>query len=129
MRLCLCSLALAGLLLPPVGAQEETLRYSVNWPSGLSLGEAVMEARPGESGRREFEFRLDASIPGVNITDFYRSVTTADFCTQEFHKSLTHGKRQGEETTTVAPERGVARRVTARGGGASEIPVEACVKD
>lgn len=113
---------------------EETLRYSINWPSGLSLGEATLESRAVSSGkdvpsRREFRFTLDASIPGFAVSDRLRSFATDRFCSIEFEKRLKHGTRETAEKTTFDPESRVATRVTDNGGGKTEIPVAACAND
>lgn len=107
----------------------ETLRYSINWPTGLSLGEAEMTARAStrKDAAVEYEFRLDASLPGFPITDVYRSLATAGFCTVEFEKRFTHGGRKGAESTTIRPD-GVAVRQT-EDGGKSELPASTCARD
>jgi uncharacterized protein DUF3108 len=108
--------------------QNETLRFSVNWPTGVSLGHAVMQARQTDDGKWDFEFTLDASIPGITITDRYHSVATADLCSVEFERDSTHGTKKSHDTVTFAQDRGSARRKTA-GGGSSDIGVPACAKD
>jgi hypothetical protein len=129
-------LAAPWRLLPQIGPipDEETLQYAVNWPSGLSLGEArtmARTARPAEGrpARREFEFILDASVPGFVVADRFRSVATPGLCSLEFGKDSSHGKRKAQERSTFDPERKVVTRVTLGGGGQSEIPVAACAKD
>ncbi len=129
----LLSAIAAMLLTTGISLSQETLRYSINWPTGLSLGEAEMNSNPSSSGkdvstRQEFQFRLDASIPGFAITDFYRSLASAQFCSIEFEKQVRHGSKQTEEKTTFHPEQGIATRWTER-GGKSDIPVSQCAKD
>jgi len=126
-------------LLSAAGAQTvpafdgEKLLYSVNWPSGLSLGEAHMEARrmPPQEGKAsgwQFEFHLDAAIPGFAVSDHFRSTASTDLCSVEFEKETTHGKRKAHEKTTFSAEKGKAARETV-GGGKSEIPIGACGRD
>ena len=103
----------------------ETLRYSINWPTGLSLGEAEITARPKASAV-EYEFRLDASLPGFPISDVYRSVASPEFCTLEFEKRFTHGNRKAAETTTVSGTTAVRQ---SEKGGKSEMAVSECAKD
>ncbi len=115
-------------------ADQETLRYNIAWPSGLSVGQAQMSAvfaepAAGAAPRWTFEFTLDAAIPGFQVSDVYRSAATTQLCSLEFHKTLAHGKRKAREKTTFDPEAGVATRVTLGGGGKSRIPIEACAKD
>ena len=108
--------------------QDESLQFNVNWPTGVSLGQAALQARQIEGGRWEFEFTLDASIPGFTITDRYRSVTTADLCSVEFERNATHGAKKTREKVTFAQDRGSARRTTTA-GGSSDLSVPACAKD
>lgn len=108
--------------------EEETLTYTVNWPSGLSLGEATLRARPAGE-RWEFEFELDAAVPGYTVQDRHRSITRADFCGVELEKRFTHGTRKAHERTSFDAERGVALRETLGGGGRSEIPAPGCPRD
>jgi len=118
----------------PVPFGDETLRYSVSWPSGLSLGEGEMRAKrvkgpDGSVERWEFELTLDAAVPGFRVVDKYRSVAMPDLCSVEFEKESTHGKRKARERTTFEPEKGTATRQTMGGGGKSEIPISTCAKD
>ncbi len=114
MRWC----ALAACLLLPAWAEE--LRYSVNWPSGLSLGEAVLEIKPVDPSRTEARMTIDASLPGFAIVDRFRSVSGPRFCSAEFDKSFQHGPRKGSEKLTFEAS-GVRRQTT--GGGTSSVPV------
>ncbi|HWR54524.1 MAG TPA: DUF3108 domain-containing protein [Bryobacteraceae bacterium] len=111
----------------PVPFANETLSYTINWPSGLSLGEGRMTAnRSGEEWR--FGLALDASIPGFTLTDTFASLAAGEFCSREFVKKSTHGKRKTDEKTTFEPDRRIATRETT-GGGKSEISIEACPRD
>jgi len=106
----------------------ETLRYAVNWPSGLGIGEAAMEAsRSGD--RWSFAFSLDASVPGFAASDSYQSLASAGFCSLRLEKQFTHGKRKGAERTTFDPESGTATRETLNGGGKSEFSIGSCPRD
>lgn len=107
---------------------EETLSYTVNWPSGLSLGEGRMTARRA-GDRWELQFVLDAAVPGFEVSDRVRSVATEDFCSLELEKRLTHGKRKANERTTFDIEKGAATRETVGGGGKSEAPISTCARD
>jgi hypothetical protein len=114
--------------------EDETFHYTVNWPSGLSLGEARLRSLklpPADEtpGRWEFDLTLDAAIPSFQVEDHFRSVATPDLCSIEFEKDLRHGKRKANELTTFHHEDQVAVRQTLGGGGKSEIPVPACPKD
>ena len=127
----------ASLLLGTAFASEfpfrpdETLTYSVNWPSGLGLGEGTMGAKlakgsTGEPIGWQFEFQIEAAVPGFSVIDHYRASATKELCSIEFEKVLAHGKRKGQEKTTFGS--GSASRTT-KGGGKSEIMVPECAKD
>jgi hypothetical protein len=107
----------------------ETLRYSINWPTGLSLGEAEMSAKAADRGGAavEYEFRLDASLPGFPITDVYRALASPAFCAVEFEKQAAHGSKKTSEKTVVRAD-GTAVRQT-ENGGKSEFAVPTCAKD
>ena len=108
--------------------QDETLRFQIKWPTGVSLGEGRMQARRIEGGRWQFDLTLDASIPGVTVTDKYRSVATAELCSVEFERNSVHGPRKSRETATFAQDKNSVRRSTG-GGGSSEFNMPACARD
>ena len=117
--------------MPPFDGEK--LIYSVNWPSGLSLGEAQIESRrtvagEGSSAGWRFEFRLEAAIPGFAATDQIRSQADGDFCSIEFEKDSVHGKRKAREKISFDPAKGMATRQTI-GGGSSQIASGACGRD
>src|SRR5262245_20595003 len=87
-----------------------------------------MQARRIGGGRWDFELTLDASIPGVSITDQYHSVATAELCSVEFRRDSIHGPRKSRETVTFAQDKQTAHRVTT-GGGSSDFSVPACARD
>jgi hypothetical protein len=120
------------LLLP---ASAESLRYVINWPSGLSLGEATLASgrtSPGpDKGPQQwsFELSLDASVPGFTMHDDYHSKATSDLCTLELDKDYTHGKRKGQERLTFDQQKNTVTRETLSGGGKSELSVPACARE
>jgi hypothetical protein len=120
------ALAAAPALTQSVGA--ETLNYSVNWPSGLSLGEARFQSQRA-AGRWQYEFTLEAALPGFAVRDRYQSIAGEGGCSLELEKQFTHGQRKGHERTTFDAAQGVATRETLEGGGKSEITTPACPKD
>ena len=110
---------------------NEDLNYSVNWPTGLSLGEGHMRARQTGSIAApgwEFNLSLEASIPGFPILDRYSSTATSDLCAIQFDRIFSHGPRKSNERTVIDRRSGTATRTTAK-GGKSDIPVSDCVKD
>ena len=106
---------------------DEDLNYSINWPTGLSLGEAHMHAKHA-GAQWEFDLTLDATIPGFPIADRYSSLATSDLCSLQFDRVSTHGYRKSDERTTIDRSAGTATRTT-KGGGKSDIPVSDCVRD
>jgi hypothetical protein len=108
----------------------ETLRYNVNWPSGLSLGEAtlVTDNVDASAATRKFELKLDASIPGFAVSDEVVSLAKSDFCSIRLDTKLKHGSKLRNETTAFKPEEGVAERKTAN-GGTSKLPMSSCGRD
>ena len=106
--------------------ENEHLRYSINWPSGLNLGEAQLRT-VAKQGNLDMELTVDAGVPGFPVTDRYRSTSTAAMCAIEFEKDLLHGKRSIKETTKFA--NGAAVRQTKGGGGKTETAIGPCAKD
>ncbi|HWD98133.1 MAG TPA: DUF3108 domain-containing protein [Bryobacteraceae bacterium] len=104
----------------------ESLNYSVNWPSGLNLGEGHLRASQ-EAGNWSFDLTLNASVPGFDVIDHYHSSATPDFCSTSFDRTSSHGTRKTKETETIS--NGEVTRQTDSGGGKSELRAQACVKD
>jgi Protein of unknown function (DUF3108) len=108
---------------------DESLNYTVNWPTGLSLGEAHLRA--SKSGDRwRFEFSLDAAVPGFTFSDRYHSLANAELCSLEFDKDARHGQRLDKEKTVFDYHAGSATRTTlAEGGGHTDIGINNCAYD
>ena len=116
---------------PPV--PNEGLRYNINWPSGLSLGEAQLSAAssppsPEEAPRLHLSFDVDASIPGFAVSDRYRSDTSDALCSVEFQRTAAHGQKKTNEKTSFDSRAGTATRAT-DGGGKTELKAPACGRD
>jgi hypothetical protein len=111
---------------------DETLRYTLNWATGVSLGEAHMTATRGKAAtgaeRWDFELALDASVPGFTVSDRYRADASSDLCSMTFDKDITHGARKSHEEIEFDSHDGVARRHTS-GGGKSDVPISQCARD
>jgi hypothetical protein len=121
------------LLAVPLSA--ESLRFTVNWASGLSLGEAILTSNflkdavsEKGGGRWNFDLSLDASIPAYVLRDHYQSVATGELCSQSLDKSIEHGSKKTDEHTTFDHNASVARRVT-RNGGTTDIRIGSCGRD
>jgi Protein of unknown function (DUF3108) len=128
--LALLLLASPGLAQTGFPFQDETLHYAVNWPSGLSLGDASFTAHRTASGWN-FDMALDAGVPGFAVNDKVRSTATADLCSVELGRDLSHGAKASHEKTAFDQARNVAHRTTVvpEGAGTSELEIPACARD
>ena len=108
---------------------SESLDYTVNWPTGLSLGEAHLRA--AKTGDRwQFDFTLDAAVPGYTFSDHYRSLANAELCSLQFDKNSNHGGRVSKEKTVFDYHAGSATRTTlVTGGGHTDIDINNCAYD
>lgn len=124
------------LLMLPVFAQTpepahtpESLHYSLNWPSGLSLGE-LSWSTSSETGpdnpRFSTSVTLEAAVPAFPIRDDFRATASRDLCAASLTKQISHGGKKSEETTTF--ESGKATRET-KNGGKTEYQSGACARD
>lgn len=109
-------------------ASEENLQYTINWPSGLSLGEGRLKARKSATANWNFEFQFEAAVPGFSVSDRFASLTTGAECSVNFDKEIQHGKRKSQEKIEFDVQSGKATRQTI-GGGKSEIPFSGCARD
>jgi hypothetical protein len=115
-------------LLPAFG---ESLNYSINWPSGLSLGEVTLtseHAADKSDGKWNLSLSLDASIPGFAVRDEYKSADTPDLCSVEFDKTFAHGQHKNQETISFDQNSHTATRETS-GGGKSDVSLGTCARD
>lgn len=139
----ICGQALAALLCclaapaagPPATAPaltgfpftNETLHYTLSWPSGLSLGEALMTATRN-SAEWSFDLYVKGAVPGFVVADHYHATASPDLCAMTFDRQFTHGSRKSEEHIDFDPHAGVARRETV-GGGKSDVAIASCARD
>jgi hypothetical protein len=128
-------LAALTVLAAPVAESSlpnETLHYSINWPSGLSLGEAQLSASSSHDAkgpeRMHFRFDIDAGIPSFAVSDHFQSDASGNFCSAEFHRVTSHGPKKTDEKTTFDQSSGAATRQTT-GGGKAELSIPSCGKD
>jgi hypothetical protein len=130
--LVLVALALAPAAVAQTGFpfQDESLHYNVNWPSGLSLGEATFTAHH-KAGAWDLAMTLDAGVPGFAVTDKIRSSATDDLCSLELERDIGHGARKKRETTAFDQKKGEATRTTVfpLGGGTSTLSFAGCPRD
>jgi hypothetical protein len=107
--------------------KTETLHFTVNWPSGLSLGEGEMTSS-FDGNLWNLTFSVEAALPGFGVIESAESKATADFCSVELKKKLQRGARKSEEETTFNPSTRIATRHTIN-GGKSEMNIGSCVRD
>lgn len=107
--------------------QNESLQYSINWPTGLSFGEGSLTSKRAGS-QWELELVLDASLPGIPIKDLYRSQAGEGMCSLRFDKESAHGPRRASEISTFDVAKGTMTRETHR-GGKSVLQVGSCARD
>jgi hypothetical protein len=125
------------LILLVVAARAETLHYAINWPSGLSLGEATLTssgiaASSGPNnfaGHWSFDLAIDASLPGFALRDHYKSSAGAGLCSEQLDKTTMHGKHQSEERIVFDQHNSTVTRESVNGGGKSQISVSTCSRD
>ena len=120
---------LLAVLAGPLGAQtgfpfeNETLRYTINWQSGRSLGEAVYTAKRTAAGWT-FTADIDGAVPGFPVKDHYRSSATAELCALDLDRDVIHGSRKAHEQSVFDAERKRGKR-----GSGPEFEIPVCPRD
>jgi hypothetical protein len=111
--------------------QNETLHYTMNWQSGLAVGDVYFTARKGDKGGWDFEVRGNAGVPGFSVVDRYLSSTGADLCSVSLERGTDHGGKRGREKTTFDQRAGNGQRVTVfpEDGGKSDFFIGTCARD
>jgi hypothetical protein len=127
--------ALAGPVADATGFPftNETLHYTVNWPTGSNLGEARLSAAripPSKNGSEHWAFNLtlDAAIPGFAVADRYQTTASLDLCSALLERDFTHGNRKSHDRVEFDQHEGVAHRETV-GGGKSDLSISRCAHD
>src|SRR5665213_1225832 len=109
---------------------EENLNYTVNWPTGLGLGDVHMAARHDGPTGWAFTLTVNAAIPGFPVKDTYTSHANGDFCSTEFTRDFSHGSKKSIEKETIdRSHESVIRKTVRNGGGQSEFSISDCMKD
>jgi hypothetical protein len=111
----------------PKSIKSESLKYELNWPSGLSLGQAILSAAPSDS-LLSFGFQMDASVPGFSLSESVDSRATPEYCSSLLYKRGTRGSRKVDERTEFDRAKMTATRAT-EGGGKTELSTSPCAKD
>jgi hypothetical protein len=110
--------------------QNETLRYNVNYASGLSLGDLSLTAAKTDTGW-SISADLDVGVPGLPIRDKYKSSMTAEYCSTQLDRELSRGSKRNTEKTTFDQKAHRATRQTLfpLGGGKTDMDLSACARD
>jgi Protein of unknown function (DUF3108) len=105
---------------------NENLRYSINWPTGVSLGEAQLSAS-STAANLHFAFDLYAEAPAFTVNDRFRSDASTSFCSSNFDKSTSHGSKKVNDKEKFDAATGTVTRGS--GAGQSEMSASTCSKD
>jgi hypothetical protein len=129
-----CILLLACLVAPAVAGSEtvpfasgERLVYEITWPSGLSLGEVEFRAQ-GVTNGWEFQARVSATLPNLEVRDEYHAAADGGLCSLELEKDALHGAKRVQESVVFDQQNHKAHRKT-KNGGESDFDVPPCVRD
>ncbi len=129
------TLAAGGTAWPQTGFpwQGESLKYTMSWQSGLSVGEGTLVARKSGDGW-EFEANVNAGVPGCLVRDAIRSSATQNLCSPVLERDFTHGAKKTRERTLFDQKAGTAERTTLvpDGGtvpGRSSFEIPGCARD
>jgi hypothetical protein len=125
--LCLVSTAPAQTGFP---FQNESLHYTINYTSGLSLGDSNLSAHKTANGW-DFTVSLDAAVAGFSIKDKYTASMVGGYCSTEFQRDTIHGSKTNREKTTFDQEKQTAHRQTEfpNDGGYSDLSTGPCGRD
>ena len=126
--LCLISAAPAQTGFP---FQNEALHYTINYSSGLSLGDANLSAHKEANGW-DFAVTVDAAVAGFTVKDkFTASSNLPGFCSTEFLRDTIHGSKTTREKTTFDQDKQTAHRETEfpSDGGSSDLATGPCGRD
>jgi hypothetical protein len=100
--------------------------YKLLWPSGLTLGEAVLEASTAGNEVR-LSATVDAALPQRNVSYVFSSVATGELCSLRFRQRIQEGRRSWEETFEFDQQKHEVRR--SGPGQSSAVSVPPCARD
>jgi hypothetical protein len=110
----------------PVLASPEKLNYNLIWPSGISLGEAVLQASRGGNQIR-LEATVIADLPQYHVAYTFTSVTTEEFCSIRFRQVLHEGGGTVDDAYEFDQQKHQVRRI--RNGRATTASISDCARD
>ena len=128
--LLVCPASLVAQSAPSSGspflASPEKLNYNLLWASGISLGEATLQASRG-GGQIFLEATVIADLPQYHVAYTFSSVTTEQLCSLRFRQTLREGRRTTEDVFEFDPQKHEARRT--RNGRTTTAAVGECPRD
>ena len=126
------ALCLAGTATAQTGFpfQNESLHYTINYSSGLSLGDATLSAHKTSTGW-DFTVSVDASVTAFHIKDKYTASMGEGYCSSTLERDFMHGSKSTREKTTFDQEKETAHRVTEfpSDGGETTMKTGPCARD
>ena len=127
-----CLMALVLLCPAQLRAQKhpwpegEKLTLEIFWPSGVTLGEATLDARSIKD-IHYFSASVEVVLPQGHIIYKLYSTATAELCSREFRQSVQRSGKVWEETTSFDAESGKA--MVTRDARSREYPAAKCLRD
>ena len=110
---------------PPL-ASGERLTFNLLWPSGISFGEAFLEAsRVGE--QIHLKATVVAELPQHRVSYSFTSITDQQLCSIRFNETLREGQKTTETSSEFDQEKHVVR--STRAGATTEHAIPACARD
>jgi hypothetical protein len=111
----------------PVLASPEKLNYNLMWPSGISLGEAVLQASRGGNEIR-LEATVIADLPQYHVAYTFTSVTTEELCSIRFRQILREGSGTVDDSYEFDQQKHQVRR-TRNGRAPTTASISVCARD
>ncbi|HWP83782.1 MAG TPA: DUF3108 domain-containing protein [Terriglobia bacterium] len=109
----------------PVAAGER-LTFNLYWPSGIPLGEAVLQA--AQSGAEvRLEATVTADLPQHHVSYNFSSLADPQLCSLRFSETLREGSKTRQTTYEFDQVRNRIRRT--QDGQVAELPASPCARD
>ncbi|MBI1956280.1 MAG: DUF3108 domain-containing protein [Acidobacteria bacterium] len=109
-------------------AHGEKLTYKILWPSGIRLGEAILEASPS-GAETHFQVTVEVSLPQYALRHITSSAAAGEgLCSLRFHQETGEGaKKWWEESVEFDQAAHEAHRT--RDGQTTTASIAACAQD
>ena len=106
--------------------EGEKLEMEIFWPSGVTMGEATLQASSAKDAQF-FSAQMEVVLPQGRMLYKFSSITDSNLCSREFHQSVERGRKFWEEVSRFDAESGKAS--VSRDGQTRELPAGKCVRD